>query len=65
MLQRLAVTQFQELYKANYGISLDSKEAEKMANRTFNLLKLITKESNGLRKGELKKSPKFKNQTVC
>jgi len=65
MLPKAAVLQFQELYKSAYSITLDFKEAEKMANRTFSLLKLITKESNGLRKGELKKSPKIKNQTVC
>ncbi|MEZ6255681.1 MAG: hypothetical protein R3B92_02815 [Patescibacteria group bacterium] len=61
----MAVTQFQELYRTNYGIALDFKEAEKLANQKFNLLKVLTKNSGGPGKGEPKKSPKIKNQTVC
>lgn len=65
MLQKLAVTQFQELYRKNYGIALDFKEAEKMANQTFNLFKVLTKNIGVPVKYEPKKSPKIENQTVC
>lgn len=45
MLNNEAVQEFIELYKKNYGISLDPTKGAELANRLYRFLKLITKPS--------------------
>jgi len=52
MLPTEAVQEFIELYKKNYGISLDPTKGAELANRLYRFLKLITKPS----KSEVAKS---------